>query len=229
MGFGLSKSYNTSIQEAQADITQDYSGTCQISCNNEINNVDIDIVNSNVQGGINMSQTCTTNGTCLFNNTMNATSDVLFKASNSSNASDAGGWFAGVYNEDISSNKSYQSINQSINQLINQNCNVSSTNQINNVDIFAENSTIGGGINIGQNGVTNGNCQLTASMTASEYASGTIDNCSAAGKKSKKMCGKGKGKKSPLNFIITGVVLLFLFIIMVVVYRKFFANKTPAK
>jgi hypothetical protein len=221
MGIGSSTSYNESVQNASADITQQYSGTCQVSCVNTIDNTNIDIINSTVGGDVSVTQTCSANGQCLFNNTMGATSDVMFKAANSSNALNAGSWLSGLFNTDISKNESIQNIQENITQAIDQECKVTSTNQMNNVDIFAANSYIGGNIAIGQYGSANGNCQLDATMTASDYATGTIDNCSTSGKKVKKKCGAGKGGISITQIIIYVVVAVVLFVVIIVISKIF--------
>lgn len=227
MGIGSSRSYNESVQNASANITQQYSGTCQVSCVNTIDNTNIDIINSTIGGDVDITQTCSANGQCLFNNTMDATSDIMFKAANSSNAMNAGSWLSGLFNTDISENESIQNIQENITQAIDQECKVTSTNQMNNVDIFAANSYIGGNIAIGQYGSANGNCQLDSTMTASDYATGTIDNCATSGKKVKKKCGAGKGGIGITQIIIYLIVAVIVFVVIIVV-SKIFGYSTPS-
>jgi hypothetical protein len=54
-------------------------------------------------------------------------------------------------------------------------------------------------------------------MTAAAYATGTIDNCASAGKKTMKKCGAGKGGKSIGSFAIFVVVGVVLFIIIMII------------
>lgn len=220
MGLGYSKSSNVSEQSASANLTQQYSGTCQISCVNEIDNVNVDIINSTVEGDVSITQTCSANGQCLFNNNMDATSDIMFKAANSTNALDAGSWLAGLFNADISENESIQNMQQTITQAIDQQCNVTSTNQMNNVDIFAANSYIGGNISIGQYGSANGNCQLNSTMSAADYATGTIDNCATSGKKIAKKCSMGKNMNLT-QIIIYIIVAVVIFVVIIIISKLF--------
>lgn len=229
MGTGWSQDSNTSSQSADATLTQQYSGTCDVSCENDINDVNIDLINTTVNGNVTISQVCAANGTCLFNNSMDATSDVMFKASNSANATDAGSWFAGVFNADISDNSSVQSIQETIGQIINQSCKVTSTNQMNDVNIFAANSYIGGNIGIGQQGSANGNCQLNSTMTAAAYATGTIDNCATSGKKVMKKCGAGKGSKSIGYFAMYFGIAVAIFIFIMILMRVFRSYSSSSK
>lgn len=211
---GISSTLNFSQQNANANLAQQYSGSCSVECNNKISDVDISFINSNIGGNLEISQTCSANGQCMFNNTMDAVSDVLYKASNSANAGNAAGLIPN-FNQDDAQNYSYQKIQQSVNQYISQKCNVSSANSMDNVQIFAANSNIGGNVVIGQQGEATGNCQLDSSMTASAYASGTIDNCAMTGKKvGMKKCSAGKGGMSIAS--IVGVVVAFIVVIMVI-------------
>ena len=217
MGAFLSFSYasNVSEQEANASIVQQYAGVCNVSCTNSIIGADLTFINTTIGGNVEVNQTCSTNGQCLFDNTMNATSDVVFFAKNSAGAAPA----LGILNTSISINESYQSINQAIDQSISQTCNVSTVNQMNDIDIYAQNSVIGGNVSIGQTGTTNGNCQMKSAMTASQYAQGTMDNCAAAGKKSKKLCGAGAGSKGVGTYIMIGVGVLVVIVIIFMVSR----------
>jgi len=227
MGIGTSTSSNTSSQAADASITQQYSGTCEVTCSNSMDNTNVTLINSDVGGNVTVTQTCSANGTCLFNNTMDATADVEFKAANSATAKDAGSWFVGFFNKDVSKNSSYQSIQEQINQMINQKCSVVSSNQMNDTNIFAQNSHIGGDIAIGQQGTANGNCQLNSSMNASAYATGTIDNCATSGKKAKK-CGAGKGGSSVWIYLIASVVIIVIIAIILLIYKAYSGSKKKA-
>lgn len=225
---GSSSSINYQSQVADATILQNSSTTCDVSCNNQINSTDIDIINTNLQGGINVTQACSLNAQCLMSNTMSSLADVLFKTSTSTNAQNAASWFSGLFNEDISSNTSYQDIQETISQTINNQCNIVSSNSMSDVNVFAVNSNIGGGINISQLGNINSNCVLNNSMTASAYASGTIDSCATSGKKTKKKCGMGKGA----NWVQIGIsiaVITVVVIIIILILRYFNNRKTPIK
>jgi hypothetical protein len=216
---------SSSYQYADAQIAQSYQGTCDINCENSMNNVDITFINSNVGNNVNVTQSCAVNGQCLFNNTMDSTADVIFKASNSANAAAA---ILQLPSFDSSSTFSLQSIQENINESTSQTCDVSSINQMNNLNFFAANTDISGSVNIGQSGVTNGNCQLNDSMRASAYASGTIDNCAAAGKAAKGKCSLGKGSSSITYFLII-LLIIVVAIVLIIVGSHFISKYSKSK
>jgi hypothetical protein len=211
---GYSQSKTKSEQYAETYLTQQFSGTCDVTCDNSIDNLTIDIINSTVGGDVKVSQSCSTNANCLISSNMDATSDVLFTALNSSNAANAGNilnMIFGFPSVERSSSKSRQSIRTSINQSDNQTCKLSSYNQMNNVTIFAANSTIGGDISVSQTGSTQGQCQLSNSMSAAAYASGQANNNASSGKdkKTEKFSAKS-GKIKIFTYFILGIVVIVI-------------------
>lgn len=206
---------SSSTQIANANITQQYSGTCKISCNNSINNASIQTINSHIDGDIRVTQTCAVNGQCVMNSTAAALIDVAFKAANAAAAS------IGTWPGQESKTLSYQAINENIQQYVNQKCDISSSNEMNNISIFAANSYIGGGISIGQNASAGGECSLSSLMGATTKATEIADNCAAAGKSAKKKgcSGKSGGIGSILLYGIIAVVL-FVAVMMVVKYMR---------
>ena len=170
--FSVSYSSAESRQRAISNIFQSYQGNCNISCDNEISNINITAINTDIKGNIEVTQSCAVDGNCTFNSSANTLSDVLFKASNSASAK-AGAAVAGV---NVSSTDSKTDIEQNISQSVIQKCDISSTNQINDVTVFAANSNIGGNIEISQTGKAGGGCALNSTMTAATYATVLTDN-----------------------------------------------------
>jgi len=189
MGLSVSSANTSSEQSANVFMAQQFSGTCNVTCQNVLSGANITLVNSTVGGNIDISQTCSTDGMCLIGSTSDATSDVMFTAANSSNAGNAQSMWPGSIGISNANANSRQDIRQSIVQNTNEECNVSSINQMNNISIFAANSTIGGGISITQNASTQGQCQLTNSMSAAAYASGMATNDAKSGKDKKAQMG----------------------------------------
>ncbi len=212
-------SSSSSVQQASADITQNYAGTCNVQCNNTISNVNFDFIDSIISGGINLSQQCTVNANCLYQTTQNSLADVLFKAENSSSA--AGGLLPGI---SVSETSTYQNITENILNSVRQSCSLGSYNDINNVNIFAQSSVIGGGINFSQTGTTQGSCTFNTLMSATDMATGTSDNCSASGKSAKKSCG-GKGSGIGTILLYAGIGLI-AFVGIMMLYKAF-RNPTP--
>ena len=83
---GVSSSKAISEQAADVFLTQQFSGTCNVTCQNAMKNVSVVAIDSTIGGSIELDQSCSTNASCLIGSSMDATSDVLFKATNSSNA-----------------------------------------------------------------------------------------------------------------------------------------------
>lgn len=219
---GASSSKSTSSQEADLYISQQFSGSCNVSCDNSINNLSIDIINSTVGGDVSVTQSCSTNAQCLIGSSSDATTDVLFAAANSSNAMNAGS-FLDPFNYDKSVSKTRQTIKSSISQSTSEQCNVSTANQMSNVSIFAANSTIGGSISVSQQGTTQGNCQLTNSMSAAAYASGQSENQSRSGKDKKgQKFGNKSGKLTIFTYLIIGMVV----IVIVSIIAKIISGKS---
>lgn len=223
---GASNSKNQSIQRGKVNITQDFSGTCDVTCQNSMKDINVTVVNSTVGGSIDIDQTCSTNANCLINNNMDATSDVIFKATNTSNASGAWSAFSlDPFDFETAENLSRQVLKDKINQRAVETCKISSYNQMDNVSIFAENSTIGGNISVTQDASTLGNCYLDSTMTASAYASGQTTNVATSGKqkKSSKFGNKSKLAKIGIYIAIAVVVVIVLVItakVISVVYNK---------
>lgn len=205
----LSRSKSKSEQSADVFLTQQFSGSCNIVCQNTMSEVSIDLINTNVGGDVSITQACSTNGTCMIGSSMDSTMDVLFKAANSSNANPAGSGVSTIGGVTLSSSKSRQDMRLSSYQNTNESCNIGSYNQMNNVSIFAANSNIGGSVDISQDATTGGNCSLSNSMSAAASATGLSENESSSGKGGK----KGGKKAGIMNFIIIMAILLVAFFI----------------
>ncbi len=215
---GGSSSKSESEQNADIQLTQIYKGTCDIICQNIESGISVDIINSVIGGGIIFSQSCSSNGNCIFGNTMDATSDVFFKATNSSNAKNAwSGWSADPFNFDNAESKSRQNIKESITESVTETCKVSSYNQMNNISVFTANSQIGGGIEFNQSGNATGKCTLDNTMSAAAYATGMAQNTATSGKDKK---GQKLGDKSSIFRILTYIGIGLVVLIITVIVAK---------
>lgn len=214
---GAAFSFNQNTQIANTDIIQTYAGSCDISCNNIIENTSIDTISSQA-GGILVKQTCAVNAQCTFNSAQSSLADTLFKVNQAGTSAPFPGGISS------SSNNSYQEINQYINNNVSQQCKITSVNKIDNMQIYTVNSNMTGPIVIDQSGSATGSCALSATMKATGIASGTTDQCSASGKKGKKACGKGKSIGSILLY---GGIALILFVVGITVYKYFFGSLPP--
>ncbi|HMP29722.1 MAG TPA: hypothetical protein PKD85_08975 [Saprospiraceae bacterium] len=219
MGAGASVTDNTQI--SNSNLVQTYAGTCDISCTNQISNTTVASINSQIKGNLGVTQTCAVNGQCSFDVSQSALTDTVFKT-NTSAVTSTPLW--GTF--DFSSARSYQQINQYINQTVMQKCNIDSINTINNVDVYAVNSTITGNVGIGQVGQATGGCAMKTVMDATSLAAGTADVCASSGKKGKKSCG-GKSGKSLGSILIYGGAALIIFVIIMITYRYFAGKKLP--
>ena len=203
---GASSSTSASEQSAEAFLAQQFYGSCNITCNNIASGISIDLIDTILGGNINLTQQCSVDANCLISGSSDATSDILFKANNSTNAKNAGNLFSGsLFNFDQASSTSRQDIKQKIIQNTTQTCKLASLNQMNDISILAANSVIGGSINIGQTGSTQGTCQLSNNLSAAATATAMASNTAQS----------GKDKKGQFGGTIM-IVLLFLAIVVVV-------------
>ena len=221
MGAGWSSTTINDPQEDNSRIVQQYSGTCSVSCQNEIDDVSIAIINSSVGGNVEVTQSCAVNSQCAFQTTQSALSDAILKAQNSSGAA-LRYLSIGVTTSNINSP---QSISQAISESVTQSCNLSSTNDLDNVSIFAANSQIGGSVVVGQVGDVKGGCALQTSMTAQELATASNNSCAQSG--SKKSCGGKGGKGSIGKYVLYGIGAIVLFMVVMMVIRLVRGSGTP--
>jgi hypothetical protein len=208
---GGSSSTSSSEQSAQAYLAQNYSGSCNITCTNIQSGINIDLINTTLGGSIDLTQTCSVNANCLIGSVSDATSDVVFKATNSSNAKNAGSLFSGsLFNFDKAESLSRQDIKQSILQNTNEKCKLSSLNQMNDITILAANSTIGGNIAIGQTGSVAGQCKLQNNMTAAASATAMASNTATSGKDKKGQKKGGSAVLITIGLIIAALVIVYI-------------------
>nr|WRK65133.1 transmembrane domain containing protein [Marseillevirus futianmevirus] len=215
MGSGFSLSQNTAEQLASSSVAQNFTGTCDIQCQNIASGTTIDIQDSTIRGGINFTQSCSATGDCLFSTTQNAAIDSMFFAKNSAQAKNAGSWLSGFLNNDIATNTSYQDIRQDINQSIEDHCKISSLNDIDRLTILATNSDISGGIDISQQGDVNGSCAMQANFVGSATATGSIEQSASSGKK----VGKKSGKGMIILIVLAVIAVIVIGVIIFVIFR----------
>jgi hypothetical protein len=220
---GSSVSTSSSEQSAQAFIAQQFSGSCNITCTNIAQGINIDLINTVVGGSLELTQSCSVDANCLISGTSDATSDVLFKATNSTNAKNAGNVFSGdLFNFDYASSASRQDIKQRIVQSTTQTCKMASLNQLDNLSILAVNSQIGGNIAIGQTGSTSGQCQLTNNLSAAASATAMASNTATSGKDK-------KGSKKGGSGVIIGIfAILGLAVVTYIVAKLYTSSRDTA-
>jgi hypothetical protein len=221
--FDISSSTTNSLQKGTAFLSQQYSGTCNINCNNTISDVSIDLIDSNVPGGISFNQSCSVNSNCVIGNTSTAISDIMFNATNSSNA-DVPSSVASLGDINLTTSNSVQTMDQTIIQGASQSCGLTSANDINNVSVFAEGSNIGA-ISFNQTGNTSGGCTLNNTMNATAYASGISNNTATSGSDK---CAACTSKKSKTASVITMVIVGLIVIIVVFMIAKLITHKAKS-
>lgn len=209
---GFSDSTAQSEQDAYQSITQQYMGICDFSCTNNMSNVTIVAEDSTING-IDISQACNVDGNCMLASTTDANASVFFSAQNSTSANDAGGWLDPL-NVDVSSASSYQDMRQQISQAVQQKAQFSTTNNMDNIVVYAARSTIGGtGIEISQAGDTSGSATLSNMMQGMANSTGMTTNDAQSGKKAMNV-----GQWAELAGIALGVIIIIVIIVGVVHY-----------
>lgn len=215
---GSSVSTSSSEQSAQAFIAQQFSGSCNITCTNIAQGINIDLINTVVGGSLELTQSCSVDANCMISGASDATSDVMFKATNSTNAKNAGNIFSGdLFNFDYASSASRQDIKQRIVQSTTQTCKMASLNQLDNLSILAVNSQIGGNIAIGQTGSTSGQCQLQNNLSAAASATAMASNTATSGKDK-------KGSKKGGSAVLIGVFAVLGLAVVTYIIAKIYTN-----
>lgn len=227
MGAGASIDKAFSTQIAEADVAQNYTGTCDIKCDNQISDVVIDIENSTVGGGIIFDQQCDADTMCMFNVSESAIADVSLAQQQTQKAGNAGDWLSGLFNFDETDATNYQEARSVINQQITEKCKVESINDIDNVTVYATNSDIKGPIGFYQKGNAAGTCAMNAMMKGTADASAKSEQAQTTGKKADKKKGTTSGLIEII--IIVVVVVVVVIIIAVVIFSVYKHNKGKNK
>lgn len=221
MGAGWSDSTINDPQEDNARLTQNFGGTCSVLCSNDLSDASIAIINSSVGGNVEVTQACSANAQCAFSVTQSSLADAILKAQNSSGAA-LRYLSIGVTTSDINSP---QSISQAISQSVTESCSLTSSNQMNDISIFAANSQIGGDVVIGQVGNVQGGCALQTTMNAQALAQASNNSCAQTG--SKKSCGGKGGKGSIGKYVLYGIGAIVLFMVVMLVVRLVRGSGAP--
>ena len=224
---GSSHSKVTDSERAEANISEQISSSCDFVCEDVLSGATIDLIHTDVGGDINLTQACTVDANCTQQASIKALANVFFSQKNSSQASNAGSILEPL-NFDSSTINSRMDVQENLNLDINQHCGVSSIDEINNVTIFAEDSNIGGSIQIGQVGGTDGSCAMSTTMSAAATATGYQQSTSYSGK-DKKAQKFGKSNKSSKMAGVAGLGGLVVVIIVVVVIAHSMSSKKKKK
>lgn len=214
---GPSVSDSQSYQSAYQNIAQSYSGTCNFSCSNNLTDINVVAEGTTITGGIKIEQQCNVDGSCILQNTTDATASIMEAASNSAGASEAGSWLTGFNFGDYASALSYQDMRQLMNQNVTQSCGFSSSNDMKDVVVFASDSQISGGILISQTGDAGGACTLNDMMQATAAATAQATNDAQSGKKAK--------SGSQWIGIVAAMVGVVIVIVVVVGVLRYFVCK----
>jgi hypothetical protein len=222
---GVSTSTAKSSLEVDQTTVDSYAGTCDFKCDNKITGVYVDLINTTLTGGLKIQQQCSVDGTCSISTGIDSLVDTVAKASSSSNAKDVG-ILQGIL--DKSESDTRVKISDYLDQEVYNSCKVEGSNDITNLDIFAVNSNIQGGILIGQKQNIQGNCAFQTSMKAVQKASGNANASSLSGKDKKgEKCGSCTGLQTGLIYIgIAIAAVIGLTIAAYFIYK--YANRSPS-
>lgn len=206
MGGIFSSSQSRSTVDAQGDITQQFSGSCDISCTNAINNATINIENS-FFSDFDITESCNINANCNIDSNATALSDILAKAQSQADLSGN----IPLWNALVSEAKTDSSIDikQKIMQSTQEKCHMTSANEINNLTLNANNANMSK-ISVNQVGNLNGGCTLSNLLEASAKATGLADSTSRNGKQKKGQKGKKLSSIGVIIFFIVVVIVVFL-------------------
>jgi hypothetical protein len=205
---GPSISTAKSSVEVDSTVINQYSGTCDFECDNSIQDVYVDLVNVDLQGGLTITQQCSVDGTCSISTSIDSLVDTAAKATSSTNAKDTG-LLQGIL--DKASSESKVKISDYLQNQVYDTCKVASTNDIRNLAIFAANSKIQGGILISQAGNVVGNCTFQTVIKNVQKATGDANASATSGKDKKgEKCGSCSNIGIAVAYIVVGVVVIVL-------------------
>ena len=213
---------NTQI--ANAEVMQQFRGTCNINCSQSIKNSSIVIKNSSIGGNVGITQLCTVDGNCIIGSAMAATTSILLKSSNMAKATAASLFSGGIFNNSNSSINNFTKSNQFINQSNNQNCDQFTMQNMENVNIYASGSNIGGNVSLEQTGNVKANCVLKNTMSASLTAMQLATNSATSGKD--KFSAKLKSKQTWAKVAIVGSIVGGVVAIVAILARVIAGPKT---
>lgn len=144
----------TDTQQAAANILDNTNQSCAITVDNFEQDLHLKFLNSDVSGGINFTQKAQMNGTaptgtpsCILSSTINQS--LLTQLQNQQNASTNAGLVLGVA-IDIDKTTDLTTFQTNVTNAITQKCQVNATDLIKDVTVYANNSTISGGIGFTQ-------------------------------------------------------------------------------
>jgi ABC-type antimicrobial peptide transport system permease subunit len=206
MGGIFSSAESTSIVDAQGLITQQYSGECDISCTNAIGNVSIDLENTYFSE-FDITQSCNVNAQCSIDSNATALSDILAKAKSQTDVSGN----IPLWNALVSESKtsSIIDIKQQILQSTQEKCHFKSANEIGDLKLNSNNSSMNK-VSVDQLGNVTGGCTLSNLLEASALASGISESESRNGKQKKGPKGKKFSTFGLIIFLIIAVIVVFL-------------------
>ena len=226
-GIGVTKNNTDIIQEANSEVAQKFTGICDIQCVSVTTNVSLIIVDSNIEGGITINNECSLDATCAINSSMSATNEAnleFFGQQQGQNLAEVGTFTYTAIGVTANSVYNEQKMNLVTTQSVYQECDLGASASLSDINIYAQNSSITGGISIANSASNSGACTLEAALTADNVASGLVQTkqtgqTTKAGKK-----GDGKNKGALWTWIgaIAGVLILAYIIIAVVK-----SSKTP--
>ena len=224
-GIGVTNNNTEIIQEANSEVAQTFTGICDIQCVTITSNVSVIIIDSNIEGGITINNECSLDSTCAINSSMSATNEANLEFFGQQSGSDLGA--AGVFTYTaigVTTNSIYneQKMNLVTTQSVYQECNLIASASLTDINIYAQNSSITGGISIANSASNSGACTLESALTANAVASGLVQTkqVGQTTKAGKKGDGKNKGALWTWIGVIAGVMILAYLIIAVVKSSK---------
>lgn len=222
--FGKTTNTTTSLQEANSKIAQTYTGICSIQCVAVTQNLSVVIIDSNISGGITISNECSVDSTCSINSSLQATNsaDLAFFGAQSGIGVDQTPRFLQLdYSViDVTNNYIYneQRINLETTQDTYQSCDLVSSAALTDVTIYSQNSNIEGGITVANSASNAGACTLESSMLAQANSTALTDvNQFGSGTKAAtKGSGKNKGAIWTWIAVIIGVLIIAYIVIAII-------------
>jgi hypothetical protein len=156
-------------QDVNNEIYQNLSTSCTATCDSNISNVDIIIIDTKVRGGIRFNQVCSAYAACTLPQSVDINAERILTSSieQSSNVANSFLSYSPTANE---TSIDFQSrIRNSLTQILTSSCNANTRQSINNVLVYAMNSEIAGDIEFSQNGEASAVCSMNNASKINLY------------------------------------------------------------
>ncbi|QIN54324.1 transmembrane domain-containing protein [Cedratvirus kamchatka] len=156
-------------QDINNEIYQSLSTSCTATCDPNINNIDIIIIDTKVRGGIRFNQVCSAYAACTLPQSVDVNAERILTSSIEQATNTANSFLSYSPTADETEVDFQNRIRNSLTQILTSSCNATVRQSINNVLVYAVNSEIEGDIEFSQNGEASAVCSMNNAAKINLY------------------------------------------------------------